>query len=160
MKRIAIFPGSFDPITLGHRNLINNSLHMFDKIIIAVGINDNKDYMFSLDQRIAFIETVFKANNNVIVKSYSKLTINLCMEHNAKYIIRGLRNNLDFNYEIDIAFANQALNNNIQTIFLPTLKEDIHISSSKVREIIKFKGNLKKFLPPEILNNLDLLKIL
>ena len=160
MKRIAIFPGSFDPITLGHTNLINDSLQLFDKIIIAVGINDNKKYMFSLDQRIKLIETIFKSNNNIIVQSYTKLTIDLCLEYNAKYIIRGLRNNLDFNYEIDIAFANQALNNNIKTIFLPTQKEDIHISSSKVREIIKLKGSLKNFMPKQILNNLDLLKII
>tara|TARA_B110000495_G_scaffold129119_1_gene112339 strand:- start:38 stop:520 length:483 start_codon:yes stop_codon:yes gene_type:complete len=154
MNNTVIFPGSFDPLTLGHVQIIKESLKLFNTVIIAIGINDNKTYMFNIEERIALIQSVFKSNNNIIIKPYSQLTIKLCLDNNAKYIIRGLRDIRDFNYELDIALANKALNHNIQTIFIPTNKEHMHISSSIVKELIRFKGNLEQFVPKEVQSTL------
>ena len=154
MNHTAIFPGSFDPITLGHVQIIKESLKLFNTVIIGIGINDNKKYMFNLDERIALIQSVFKSNKHIIIKPYSQLTIKLCVETNAKYIVRGLRDIRDFNYELDIALANQVLDHDIQTIFIPTNKKYIHISSSTVKELIRFKGDLEQFVPKEVYNTL------
>jgi len=154
MKNTVIFPGSFDPLTLGHVHIIKESLKLFNTVIIAVGINDNKTYMFNIKERIALIQSVFKSNKHIIIKPYSQLTIKLCLDNNAKYIIRGLRDVRDFNYELDIALVNKELNHNIQTIFIPTNKEHIHISSSTVQELIRFKGDLGQFVPKEVQSKL------
>ena len=154
MNNTVIFPGSFDPLTLGHVQIIKESLKLFNTVIIAIGINDNKTYMFNIEERIVLIQSVFKSNNNIIIKPYSQLTIKLCLENNANYIIRGLRDVRDFNYELDIALANKELNHNIQTIFIPTNKEHIHISSSTVQELIRFKGDLGQFIPKEVQSKL------
>jgi pantetheine-phosphate adenylyltransferase len=145
MKK-AIFPGSFDPITLGHVDIINRGVTLFDEVIIAIGENSSKDYMFSLDERIAFIERAFKDNPKVRVMSYSGLTIEFCNEIGVDFILRGLRNPADFEFEKAIAHTNRHLST-LETVFLLTTS---FISSSIVREIIRFEGDYKKLVPNSV----------
>lgn len=146
MKK-AIFPGSFDPITKGHESLVLRSLDLFDEIVIAIGNNVNKKYMFPLEQRIKFIEDTFKDYEKVTVQSYEGLTIDFCKKINAKYMLRGLRNSSDFGFEKPISQMNKKLNPDIETIFLITNPELSAISSSIIRDIIINKGDASKFLP-------------
>tara|TARA_Y100001968_G_C19448074_1_gene766572 strand:- start:597 stop:1094 length:498 start_codon:yes stop_codon:yes gene_type:complete len=149
-NNIAIFPGSFDPITMGHVNIINRSLQLFNKIIIAIGVNQNKNYMFNAKDRELMIKAVFKKNTNIIIKHYNELTVQFCQRHNVTNIIRGIRNSSDFEYEQQIAFSNHELDKEIDTIFLPSSKETIFISSSVVKDILLNNGELKAFIPEEI----------
>jgi len=142
MKK-AIFPGSFDPLTLGHVDIINRAVKLFDEIIIAVGENSSKDYMFSIEQRINFIEIKFKKNSKVRVMNYSGLTIDFCKEIGVDFIVRGLRNPADFEFEKTIAQTNRHLSK-FETVFLLTSSQTSFISSSIVREIIKHGGDFKK----------------
>lgn len=146
MKK-AIFPGSFDPITKGHESLVLRSLDLFDEIVIAIGNNVNKKYMFPLEQRIKFIEDTFKDYEKVTVQSYEGLTIDFCKKINAKYMLRGLRNSSDFGFEKPISQMNKKLNPDIETIFLITNPELSAISSSIIRDIIINKGDASNFLP-------------
>jgi len=148
MKK-AIFPGSFDPITLGHVDIINRGVTLFDEVIIAIGENSSKDYMFSLDERIAFIERAFKDNPKVRVMSYSGLTIELCKVIGVDFILRGLRNPADFEFEKAIAHTNRHLST-LETVFLLTSAQTSFISSSIVREIIRFEGDYKKLVPNSV----------
>ena len=148
MKK-AIFPGSFDPITLGHVDIINRGVTLFDEVIIAIGENSSKDYMFSLDERIAFIERAFKDNPKVRVMSYSGLTIEFCKEIGVDFILRGLRNPADFEFEKAIAHTNRHLST-LETVFLLTSAQTSFISSSIVREIILFEGDYKKLVPNSV----------
>jgi len=148
MKK-AIFPGSFDPITLGHVDIINRGVTLFDEVIIAIGENSSKDYMFSLDERIAFIERAFKDNPKVRVMSYSGLTIEFCKEIGVDFILRGLRNPADFEFEKAIAHTNRHLST-LETVFLLTSAQTSFISSSIVREIIRFGGDYKKLVPNSV----------
>ena len=150
----AIFPGSFDPLTLGHIDIIQNSLKIFPNIIIAIGINDKKNYMYNLKQRKEFIQSFFQNENRIIIKEYNMLTVNFCKKHKANHIIRGVRNTEDFEYEKTLALANEELDNSIKTIFIPASKKHIFISSSIVREIIIHKGNLNSFLPSQIISQI------
>ena len=145
MKK-AIFPGSFDPLTLGHVDIINRAVKLFDEIIIAVGENSSKDYMFSIEQRINFIEIKFKKNSKVRVMNYSGLTIDFCKEIGVDFIVRGLRNPADFEFEKTIAQTNRHLSK-FETVFLLTSSQTSFISSSIVREIIKHGGDFKKLVP-------------
>ena len=158
MTNTAIFPASFDPITLGHVELIKKSLKLFKKIIIAVGINSQKNYMFNIDTRIQFLNSLYKEDENIIIKQYSSLTVDFCIENNAKYIIRGIRNNNDLIYEMDIAMANKILNPEIETIFFPSEKEHLFISSTKVKELIINKSNLDGFIPKKIIEQISEIK--
>tara|TARA_B110000046_G_C12934981_1_gene373170 strand:- start:621 stop:1076 length:456 start_codon:yes stop_codon:yes gene_type:complete len=142
----AIFPGSFDPITLGHVDIINRGVTLFDEVIIAIGENSSKNYMFSLEERIAFIETTFKDNPKVSVVSYSGLTIDFCKAIGVEFILRGLRNPADFEFEKAIAHTNRHLST-LETVFLLTSAQTSFISSSIVREIIRYDGNYKKLVP-------------
>ena len=142
----AIFPGSFDPITLGHVDIINRGITLFDEVIIAIGENSSKNYMFSLEERIAFIETTFKDNPKVSVVSYSGLTIDFCKAIGVEFILRGLRNPADFEFEKAIAHTNRHLST-LETVFLLTSAQTSFISSSIVREIIRYDGNYKKLVP-------------
>jgi len=146
MKK-AIFPGSFDPITKGHESLVLRSLDLFDEIVIAIGSNVNKKYMFPLEQRIKFIEDTFKGYDKITVKSYEGLTIDFCKSVNAKYMLRGLRNSSDFGFEKPISQMNKELNPDIETVFLITSPELSAISSSIIRDILINKGDATKFLP-------------
>ena len=148
MKK-AIFPGSFDPITLGHVDIINRGVTLFDEVIIAIGENSTKNYMFSLDERIAFIERAFKDNPKVRVMSYSGLTIEFCKEIGVDFILRGLRNPADFEFEKAIAHTNRHLST-LETIFLLTSSQTSFISSSIVREIIRYEGDYKKLVPNSV----------
>ena len=145
-QKVAILPGSFDPITLGHIDIINRALELFDKVIIAIGVNTEKKHMFSLKQRTEFITSIFKHENKILIKDYTGLTIDFCKKNKSKYLIRGVRNHSDFEYEQNIALTNKKLNNRIETIFFYTSPEHIITSSSLIKDIIKNNGNLKPFL--------------
>lgn len=149
MNKIAVFPGSFDPFTIGHKEIIDKVFPIFDKIIIAVGENKDKKCCFSLSKRIKWIEQIFD-KEKILVKKYTGLTTNFCKKENANFIIRGIRDSSDFIYEKKIAHINKDLNKDIETLFILSSKENSHISSSLVKDIIKNKGDIKKFLPKEI----------
>lgn len=151
MGRIAVFPGSFDPITTGHLDIIERAVPLFDKIIVAIGTNSSKNYMFSLEQRIKFIEDSVTKYKNVEVKAYKGLTVDFCSEVNAQYILRGLRNPADFEFEKAIAHTNRAITNkNIETIFLLTSSGKAYISSSIVRDVMRNGGNYEILVPDAV----------
>tara|TARA_B100000965_G_scaffold405127_1_gene438003 strand:+ start:1287 stop:1739 length:453 start_codon:yes stop_codon:yes gene_type:complete len=149
MKR-AMFPGSFDPITLGHCEIIEKACEIFDELIVSVGNNSDKDYKFSLDQRLKFISDEFKNNSKVYVEKYEGLTVDFCKTKNIKHIVRGLRNPADFEFEKKIALFNNSLEN-VETIFFLTSPNNAFISSSMVREIMDNGGDFKKFVPNSVL---------
>jgi len=148
MKK-AIFPGSFDPLTLGHVDIIKRGVTLFDEVIIAIGENSSKDYMFSLEERIKFIESTFRDNPKVSVLSYSGLTIEFCKEIGVDFILRGLRNPADFEFEKAIAHTNRHLST-LETVFLLTSAQTSFISSSIVREIIRYEGDYEKLVPSSV----------
>jgi|TARA_B110000902_G_C14130926_1_gene521967 pantetheine-phosphate adenylyltransferase len=148
MKK-AIFPGSFDPITLGHVDIINRGVTLFDEVIIAIGENSSKNYMFTLEERKRFIEDTFKDNPKVSVVSYSGLTTDFCKEIGVDFILRGLRNPADFEFEKAIAQTNRHLST-LETVFLLTSAQTSFISSSIVREIIRFDGDYQKLVPNSV----------
>jgi len=148
MKR-AVFPGSFDPITLGHYDIIERGLGLFDEIIIAIGINADKKYMFSLEKRKGFIEEAFGKDSKIKVITYSGLTIDFCKEHNAAFILRGLRNPADFEFEKAIAHTNRKLSE-IETVFLLTSSGKSYISSSIVRDVIRNNGDYTSLVPDTV----------
>ena len=148
MKK-AVFPGSFDPITLGHVDLIYRGLEIFDEIVIAIGVNSNKKYMFSLEERKSFIEKTFEGEAKVSVKTYEGLTVNFCERINASFILRGLRNPADFEFEKAIAHTNRSLSD-IETVFLLTSTETSFISSSIVREVIQNHGDYDHLVPKAV----------
>ena len=145
MKK-AIFPGSFDPITLGHLDIVNRGVTLFDEVIIAIGENSSKEYMFSLEERKQFIETTIKGNPKVKVVSYQGLTSEFCKEIGVNFILRGLRNPADFEFEKAIAHTNRQLSE-VENVFLLTSTQTSFISSSIVREIIRLRGDYKKLVP-------------
>jgi pantetheine-phosphate adenylyltransferase len=147
--RRALFPGSFDPITKGHEDIIIRGLNLFDEIVIGVGINSEKKYMFSSEKRINFIKNLFIKSNKISVTSYEGLTINFCKNINANYILRGLRNPGDFEFEKAIAHTNRKLSG-IETVFLLTSVETSFISSGIVREIILNNGDYRSLVPNSV----------
>lgn len=152
MKR-AVFPGSFDPITKGHEALVRRGLAVFDEIIIAIGTNATKKYMFSLEERIEFIKKTFRDEQRIKVESYEGLTIDYCEQKEAQFMLRGLRTSADFEFERAIAQINKEMKPTIETVFLITSAELSAISSSIVRDILKNKGDASPFLPEEIQPN-------
>ena len=145
-----VFPGSFDPITAGHVDLVKRAIPLFDKIIVAIGINTQKKYLFSLEQRQAWLEDVFKNDPKVQIDTFENLTADYCKKVNAAWILRGLRNASDFDYEKTISQLNFIVGKGVETIFLISQPEFSHISSTIVREIIKGGGDASPFLPKEI----------
>jgi pantetheine-phosphate adenylyltransferase len=148
MKR-ALFPGSFDPITLGHYDIIKRGVKLFDEVIVAIGINSDKKYMFSLEERMKFIEDAFKDEPKVKVVTYKGLTVEFCKEIGVKYILRGLRNPADFEFEKAIAHTNRKMAT-VETVFLLTSVKTSFISSSIVREVIRHNGNYKILVPESV----------
>ena len=148
-KRTAIFPGSFDPLTLGHEDIIKRAIPLFHEIVIAIGVNSEKKYMFSLEERKRFIEETFKKEPNVSVITYEGLTIDLCAKIEANYILRGLRNPADFEFEKAIAHTNRKLSK-IETVFLLTAAKTSYISSSIVRDVIRNGGEYEKLVPEAV----------
>ncbi|MBT4918428.1 MAG: pantetheine-phosphate adenylyltransferase [Flavobacteriaceae bacterium] len=149
MKK-AVFPGSFDPITLGHVDLIYRGLEIFDEIVIAIGVNADKKQLFSLEDKIRQIENTFKEEPRVKVESYKGMTIDFCKSVNSEYILRGLRNSSDFNYEQSIAQTNSSLSS-IDSVFLITSPQLAFISSTIVRDLIKNGGDYKSLVPESVM---------
>jgi pantetheine-phosphate adenylyltransferase len=147
--RKAIFPGSFDPITLGHEDIIKRGVSLFDEIVIAIGINAEKKYMFSLEDRKRFIKETFKDEPKVTVITYEGLTIDLCHRIKADFILRGLRNPADFEFEKAIAHTNRHLSK-IETVFLLTAARTSYISSSIVRDVLRNGGEYQKLVPKAV----------
>lgn len=147
--RKAIFPGSFDPFTLGHLDILKRSLPLFDEIVVGVGNNIEKKTLFSVDQRISFIKNCFLKEQKIKVKSYDGLTIDFCKEIGANFIVRGIRNNGDFEFEKAVARTNRKLSK-IETVFLLTSAKTSFISSSIVRELISNKGNFELLVPKSV----------
>lgn len=146
-KRIAVFPGSFDPITLGHESLVLRALPLFDQIIVAIGNNALKQYFFSLQQRKTWINKVFEEYDNITVAEYSGLTVDFCRQAGANYILRGLRTSADFEFERGIGQVNKRLLPEIDTIFLLTSAELTPVTSSIVRDIVRNGGDAQQFVP-------------
>lgn len=147
--RRAIFPGSFDPITNGHYDIIKRGVSLFDEIIVAIGVNAEKKYMFSLEDRKRFIEEAFKDEPKVRVITYAGLTIDLCQKEKAQFILRGLRNPADFEFEKAIAHTNRRLSK-IETVFLLTAANTSYISSSIVRDVLRNGGDASDFVPNSV----------
>ncbi len=147
--RRAVFPGSFDPITLGHYDIIERGLPLFDELIIAIGINSEKKYMFSLDERVQFISEAFKNEPKIKVMTYKGLTVEFCKQQNAAFILRGLRNPGDFEFEKAIAHTNRKMSD-IETVFLLTSSGKSFISSSIVRDVIRNGGDVSTFVPDTV----------
>ncbi len=145
-ERIAVFPGSFDPITIGHVSIVERALPLFDRIVMAMGVNTTKKYMFAQEQRLKWVQDTFIGHKQVDVMAFEGLTADLCKRLHAKYIVRGLRNSTDHGNERSIALMNHALAK-VETIFLPSLPEHAHISSTIVRELIANKADVSAFVP-------------
>lgn len=150
MEKIAVFPGSFDPITVGHQSIINRAVNIFDKIIIAVGENPEKANFFSIEQRLKWIELVFANEDRVSVSRYSGLTVDFCKKVNARFILRGLRTSADFEFERSIGQINKQIYPGIETVFLLTTPEHTPINSSIVRDILRHGGDASMFVPTEV----------
>ena len=150
MKTIAIYPGSFDPITNGHVDLIHRACKLFDKVIIAITQNANKDSFLSIDQRVKAVETAIESLTNTRVLSFDSLLVDFAREHNAQIIIRGLRAVSDFDYEFQLSGMNKRLNPTIETLFMTPSEEFANISSSLVREILFLGGDISQFVPESV----------
>lgn len=147
MKKIAVFPGSFDPFTIGHEAIVKRALSLFDEIIIAVGANPLKKSYYSLDTRKKMIAKVFSSESRVRVDHYEGLTVDYCRKHGAKYLLRGLRTSADFEFERAIAQVNRAIASDVESVFLLTIPEHTPINSTIVRDIIRSGGDASRFVP-------------
>ncbi len=150
MDKIAVFPGSFDPITKGHESIIKRAIPLFDKLYLAIGINAEKKSFFPVNQRKKWLEEVFKEYSNIQVTHFEGLTVNYCKKVNAKYILRGLRTSADFEFERSIGQVNKKIYPEIETVFLLTTPEYTAVNSSIVRDILKHGGDVSQFVPGAI----------
>ena len=148
-KKIAVFPGSFDPLTLGHLDVIQRGITLFDRLIIAIGVNTDKKYMFSLEERLEILRETFKDEHKISVHTYSGLTVDFCKDIKANFILRGLRNPADFEFEKSVAQMNRRLSG-FETVFLLTSAGHAFISSSIVREIMLHKGDFSSLVPKAV----------
>jgi pantetheine-phosphate adenylyltransferase len=154
MSRICLFPGTFDPVTLGHVDIVDRSIPLFDKVIVGIGLNASKTPMFSPEQRLQWIQEIYKDQPKVEGAVYQGLTIEYCKQIGARFIMRGIRYVSDFEYEKTIADANRTLDNSIETIFLTGEPKYTSVASTIVRDIIRNGGNASLFLPAEVFNSL------
>ncbi len=152
--KIAIFPGSFDPFTIGHEDIIRRAIPLFDKIIIAIGYNSAKKSMFDYKTRMKWIEEVFANDKGVTVEAYENLTVDFCLEKKAQYILRGLRSSVDFEFEKAIGQMNQSLAPGLETLVLLSRPEHSHINSTIIRDIILHKGDVTAYVPQVVGNYL------
>lgn len=148
--KVAVFPGSFDPITVGHVNIVQRALPLFDKVVVAIGVNTQKSTLFTLEQRLTWLRQVFENEPKVEIGHFENLTAHYCKRIGAKYLLRGLRNASDFDYEKTISQLNQIVGDGLETMFFISPPEYSHISSTIVREIIKGKGDATPFLPKQV----------
>ena len=151
MSLIAVYPGTFDPITNGHTDLVNRGVKIFDKVIIAVAQNPSKNTLFTVKERIEFIQEIFNANSQVEIYSLDKLLVDFANDHNATVILRGLRAVSDFEYEVQLASMNRSMEPNIESVFMSPAEEYGFLSSSIIKEIAKHGGDLSKFIDKAVL---------
>lgn len=156
MQRICLFPGTFDPVTLGHTDIIDRALPLFDELVIGIGINSSKVPMFTVEQRVEWIREIYKHEPKIKVASYEGLTVNFCKEINAQFILRGIRYVSDFEYEKAIADINRKMDHEVETIFLTCSPEYSTIASTLVRDVIRYKGDAAQFLPDVVANSINL----
>ena len=152
MPKYAVFPGSFDPVTLGHQDIVQRASQLFDKVYVAIGRNTSKTTMLPFDSRLQIVAKVFEGIKGVEVMSYEALTVELCERLGAKYVVRGLRSGTDFDYERNIALMNEKLNPKIETVFFISNPNYAGISSTIVKEIHKFGGDISRFVPKEVID--------
>ena len=154
MNRICLFPGTFDPVTLGHTDIINRALPLFDRIVVGIGLNSSKSPMFSAEQRMLWFKEIYKNEPRVEVNIYEGLTVNFCRMIDAKFILRGIRFVSDFEYEKTIADANRMMDPNIETIFLTGEPQYTSVASTIVRDILKHHGDASPFLPEVVIRSI------
>lgn len=150
MKKIAIFPGTFDPFTNGHLDIVERGLKVFDEVIVAIGVNANKQHLFTLEQRTQWIEDLFEDNDRVTVEHYEGLTAQYAESVGAQFILRGLRTTQDFTYEQQIAYVNEDMSTSVQSIFVMSNQQNSSVSSTIVRDLIRYGGNFDKYVPLSI----------
>jgi len=150
MKRIAVFPGSFDPFTIGHESIVRRGLDLFDELVVAVGINSTKATLYPLEQRVDWIRQIFRNEPRVSADSFEGLTVAYCKSRNIRFILRGLRTSSDFGFERGIATVNKAMEPSIETVFLQALPEHSSISSTIIRDIVRNGGDASQFVPHAI----------
>jgi len=158
MARICLFPGTFDPITLGHKDIIDRALPLFDKIVVGIGLNTSKTPMFTTEERLRWIQEIYANEKKVTAVAYDGLTIHFCQNIGASFILRGIRYVSDFEYEKTIADANRTLDKNIETVFLTGEPKFTSVASTIVRDIIKNGGNAAPFLPKNVARDMKKLK--
>ena len=150
MSKVALFPGTFDPFTLGHLDIVNRGLTMFDEVVVAIGVNTGKKHLFSLEQREQWVNELFENEPRVRVASYEGLTAKFAEQIGAQFILRGLRTTQDFTYEKQIAYVNEDMSPSINSVFLMSQQTNATVSSTIVRDLIQFGGDYEKYLPPLI----------
>jgi pantetheine-phosphate adenylyltransferase len=150
MKRICLFPGTFDPVTMGHTDIIDRALPLFEKLVIGIGRNANKKPMFSEKQRVKWLREIYKDNPKVEVQAYDGLTVDCCKKVGANFILRGIRYVNDFEYEKAIADMNRSIDTNVETIFLTCLPKFTSVASTLVRDVLRNGGDVSQFLPEEV----------
>ena len=154
MQRICLFPGTFDPVTLGHTDIINRALPLFDKLYIGIGRNTNKQPMFSEQQRLDWLNQIYKGNDKIEAVVYDGLTVDCCKKVGANYILRGIRYVNDFEYEKGIADMNRSIAHEIETVFLTCLPQYTSVASTLVRDVLKYGGDVSQFLPKEVVKSI------
>jgi pantetheine-phosphate adenylyltransferase len=155
MQRVALFPGTFDPITIGHLDIIHRALPLFDKLIIGIGRNSSKAWMFTEEQRMKWIQEIFRDNASVSVVVYEGLTVDCCKKTGANFIVRGIRYVNDFEYEKAIADMNRSLDGNIETVFFTCLPQYTSVASTLVRDVLRHGGNARQFVPDVVARDIS-----